>query len=117
MRKMHERLQRKLEQPVLIVQSEFDGFVSLDDARDLDGKIPNSRLLFIPLDEVPTAGHSVMNDTPDLAIKIVRDFMGGQSPLSQPSLDERYLVYRRGRQLAPNDYRGNYVETTDWEKE
>lgn len=109
-KKMHERLQQKLEQPVLIVQSEFDGFVSLDDARDLEGKIPNSELLFIPLDEVPTAGHSLMNDTPDLAIKIVRDFMGGRSPLSQPSLDERYLVFRRGRELGPDHYKGKYEE-------
>lgn len=75
-------LQRGIRQPVLIVYSEADRAVPVSVPRALSRLIDNSRVLWIPSDQVPTAGHTLMSDTPDLALKIIEDVMTGKFDLS-----------------------------------
>ncbi|HEX5036614.1 MAG TPA: alpha/beta hydrolase [bacterium] len=75
-------LQKKIRQPVLYVYSEADRAVPKSVPGALLKFIPNSRLIRIEADEVPTAGHTLMSDTPALALQIVEDVMGGSVDLS-----------------------------------
>jgi pimeloyl-ACP methyl ester carboxylesterase len=61
----------RLEQPLLIVLGERDGFVSEPWARELEARAPNARL-----EIVPGAAHAVNFNSPDALAKLVRKFVG-----------------------------------------
>ncbi|OGQ06791.1 MAG: hypothetical protein A3G32_00265 [Deltaproteobacteria bacterium RIFCSPLOWO2_12_FULL_40_28] len=86
-------LKSRLTQPTLVVQSEWDGFVPEETGHALDHEIPHSELLVIPHNNVPTAGHTLMSDTPALAIKIIDDYLQGHPELNRVTDETSYLVY------------------------
>ena len=96
----YEEYNNNIKVPVLIVQSEWDELVpSKDSAFWLSDTIPQSKLLIIPKREVPTAGHTLMSDTPEVAVKIINDFMKNQFPTYNSETINpkmRYWNYRSG---------------------
>jgi pimeloyl-ACP methyl ester carboxylesterase len=94
-------LQKAIRQPVLYVYSEADRAVPKSVPGALLKFIPNSRLIRIEADEVPTAGHTLMSDTPAAALQIVEDILGGSTDLS-PS------TAKKTRYLRFNPSSGNY---------
>lgn len=75
-------IQRAIRQPVLYVASEADRAVPKSVPDAILRLIPNARLLRIGAEDVPTAGHTLMSDTPELALQIIEDFLDGAIDLS-----------------------------------
>lgn len=98
-------LQRSLTQPTLLVYAEGDSIVPVADGNTMDATIPHSELLVLPESEVPTAGHGLMLSNPKLTVKIIKDFMSGNSQLNASTGSETYLTY--------NAKSGDYVTHTD----
>ncbi len=70
-------LQKSIRQPTLIVQSEWDRAVPPEVLAALRRMIPHHTFFPIRRELYPQTGHAPMSDTPELAIKIIRDFTSG----------------------------------------
>ena len=66
---------RKLEVPVLLIWGEADEITPRSLGERLRREIPGSRLEIIP-----NAGHLVLDDAPDAAAKLIREFAGAYTP-------------------------------------
>jgi pimeloyl-ACP methyl ester carboxylesterase len=87
-------LQKAIRQPVLYVYSEADRAVPKSVPGAVLKFIPNSRLIRIAEDQVPTAGHTLMSDTPALALQIIEDMMDGEIDLTPSTAGTtRFVVF------------------------
>lgn len=99
------QLQSKITQPTLVVQSEWDGFIDQRVAEWITEAIPHSQMVLIPHDLVPTAGHTVMNDNPAIAIQLISDFVT-DNPSLMPRPEKEMIIFDPALR---NSERGSYV--------
>lgn len=87
-------LQRSIKQPVLYVFSEADRAVPSSVPEATLRLVRNSRLLRIGAKDIPTAGHTLMSDTPDLARQIIEDVMEGTIDLTPATAGTTRFIRR-----------------------
>ncbi len=98
-------IQKNIRQPVLYIASEADRIVPPSVPGSVLRFIPNSRLIQIGAREVPTAGHTVMSDTPKLALQIIEESMDGTIDLSPATAGTtRFAQFNRA--LGRYEYSG-----------
>lgn len=116
--RIYQDRQRSIQQPTLYVYSEWDKTVRPSIPKAITSDIPNSQLLWIPESEVPTAGHTLMSDTPQLALQILLDVLASDGKLLTVSGKNEEQSHRRFllRSAGPGKYRytpdfNEYVES------
>lgn len=65
---------RNLKVPVMIIRGDADPYLTPEICEKLHGEIPHSQL-----ERIPTGGHFIQEDEPDLLVSLIMDFIRGLS--------------------------------------
>lgn len=63
---------RTIQIPVMIIRGDADPYLTSDIAEKLNNEIPNSRL-----ERIPTGGHFLQEDEPEMLVSLIKDFIKG----------------------------------------
>lgn len=92
--------QGAIQQPALLVHSLADPTIQFESGAQVADQIRKAVLLAVSREEVESAGHTLMSDTPRVALRIMFDYLAGDSTLRGPN---KRLDLRR-KSGAPGEF-------------